>query len=126
MIYPSSFEQKIGFSQIREMLNRNCLSDLGRNFVEKMRFSSSFAQVEKLLKQTEEMRQILLFGIPFPAQDYHDLTQELYRLRAEGSYIEPENLQALKLTLQTISQCIIYLRKSESQYPVLFSLTLGI
>jgi len=126
LIYPTSFEHKIGFSQIREMLNRNCLSDLGRNFVEKMRFSSSFVQVEKLLKQTEEMRQILLFGKPFPAQDYHDLTHELYRLRAEGSYIEAENLQALKLTLQTISQCIIYLRKSESLYPVLCSLTLGI
>lgn len=94
--------------------------------MEKIRYSSSFTQIERLLKQTEEMRQILLFGKPFPAQDYFDLTGEFQRLRAEGSYIEQENLMFLKLSLQTISQCLLYLRKTETQYPALSSLTNGI
>ena len=38
MIYPTNFEQKIGFTLIRQMLHDSCLSTLGQEFVERMNF----------------------------------------------------------------------------------------
>ncbi len=68
MILPQNFEQKIGFSQLREMLNELCLSSLGRHFVGKMSFQTQAEPLQLLLLQTDEFRQLLNSGADFPTQ----------------------------------------------------------
>ena len=59
----------------------------------------------------------------FPSQDYYDLTGELLRIRIEGTFIEPENLSLLKLSLSSISQILDFFRKHpEDKFPYLSSL----
>lgn len=123
MIYPANFEHKSGFDIIRQMISQSCLSTLGQTFAAKMRFSSSFEVVTRYINQTEEFRQLLLHDAPFPSQDYFDLTVEFERLHTDGTYLEPEQLFELKLSLHTINLVLDYLIKKKERYSVLSELT---
>lgn len=105
------------------MLNDFCLSEMGEEFVQKLRFINQFEQVKKLLGQTEEFRQILLFGKPFPAQNYFNLTPELERIRIPGTYIEQEWLFNLKSSLETVFDVLQYIEVLDvEKFPLIKSL----
>ena len=56
----SAFEKKIGFDTLRQLLRENCLSPPGRKHADDMVFLTQSGEIEVLLNQTEEFRQILL------------------------------------------------------------------
>jgi DNA mismatch repair protein MutS2 len=58
MIYPSTFEQKTGFSEIRSLLKNHCLSTLGKEEVDGMTCSTDAAQIGEWLRQVSELRRI--------------------------------------------------------------------
>ena len=124
MFYPSSFEEKIGFDAIRTLLSERCLSAMGRNNVKNLIYSSHFEVVEKQLKQTYELKQILLFEDPFPAQDYHDLRETLSRIAIDGTYIELEELADLRNLIRTVIDIIVYCRilHEDDKYPNMWEL----
>ncbi|MBE0698489.1 MAG: hypothetical protein IH586_16350, partial [Anaerolineaceae bacterium] len=101
MLYPSDFELKIGFDQIREILADFCLSELGTAEVEQIKFSTNHPQIFLSLSETEEFRQILLSGDAFPSQDYYNTVPLLNHLRIENTFPEPEQLSELGLALTT-------------------------
>ena len=66
MIYPDNFEEKIGFSAIRSMLQSYCLSPLGVTEVGAMQFSSDETVVNAAHAQTDEYRLLLEQMPDFP------------------------------------------------------------
>ena len=114
MIYPQNFERKIGFIQIKELLKGYCISDMGIQFVDKIRFASKADVINKLLDQVNEFVEILTIGESFPGQDYFDLRDELSRIKTPGSYIEQEALFDLKTSLNIIQEILFYFKKSET------------
>lgn len=124
MIYPANFEEKIGFGQIRDLLRERCLSEMGMEYVDRMRFSSSRDLIGKLLKQTGEFRNILQQSSAFPSSDYFDLRDELMRLDTPGTYIQQELLFDLKASLITIADIFSFFNNSpERAFPELKKLT---
>ncbi|MCL2131908.1 MAG: endonuclease MutS2 [Lentimicrobiaceae bacterium] len=125
MIYPENFEQKISFEQIKNGIAAFCISSLGKRQLQEMQFCSSYEQICKMQEETEEFRQILLFEISFPTQNYADLTAELLRLKTVGTFIEVENLCNLRASLQTIYDCLRFFetRAKEGKYPRLSALS---
>ena len=120
MIYPENFEQKVGFNQIKELINKLCISTMGQLFVEKIQFSSNKSIVEKLLDQSSEFVELLTTGKSFPAKDFIDLRQEIAQLKTPGSYIETEVLFNLKASLFTIHEILNYFKETEEEsYPQL-------
>lgn len=120
MIYPQSIEQKLGFDKIRQMLNDQCTSALGRSFVAKMKFNENHSQVKKTLEQTHEMFQILNSGVAFPNNNYLDVTASLNRVAIIGGILNEEEFYELQLSLRTIYECLQFLReKTEQPYPQL-------
>jgi len=128
LIYPANIENKIGFDTIRHLILNECISILGQNLVEKISFKSGFTEIETLLNQTEEFRQILLFDNYFPSQDYFDLTSEIERIRVIGSFIEIQSLIELRLSVATILNCIQFLSPvdEEIKYPELYKLSANV
>lgn len=51
MIYPETFEQKIGFTEVRAMLREKCLSTLGKEQVEQVAMSDDAQTVNEWLLQ---------------------------------------------------------------------------
>jgi DNA mismatch repair protein MutS2 len=121
MLYPSNFEQKLGFDQVREMIVNRCLSNLGIDLVEKISFSTDQDEIIEMLTLTSEMKTIQQSEENFPAQDYYDMIPELLRIRIPGTYMEPEQLSELKLSMQTIQSVLVFIGLRKEKYPCLYA-----
>ncbi len=130
MIYPKSFEEKTGFNHIRHMLKELCLSELGQKQVERMRFRRKIDLISKLLDQTDDFRKVILSGETFPQSNYYDPAELFKKIRPENTYILPEELAELWLSLTTINKIIDYFKKTDKDeqplYPSLYALTEGV
>lgn len=115
MIYPANFEQKTSFDKVREMVAQRCISDMGRERATRMAFSTDYDLISRLLKETREFLTILETGLPFPSQDYLDLSPALLRIRVPGTYLLADELVDFRLSLRTISACLDFYRLPAAQ-----------
>lgn len=121
MLYPQNIEIKLGFDKIRERLNELCISTLGRNFVEKVRFSDNYDLIQKMIRQVDEMKNILQFEpTAFPSQNYLDVNYQLSKAAIEGAFLTEEEFFNVKLSLRTIQECLRFFDKKEpEEFPTL-------
>ena len=83
MIYPSTFEKKIGFDTVRENIKQLCISPLGIERVSSMAFSTDFAIVSSRLNGVAEMMSILASDSGFTIGNIYDATPQLKAIRVE-------------------------------------------
>ncbi len=123
MIYPTYFEQKIGFVSIRQMVSSHCISQMGLEKVDEMAFSTDKALILKSLEQTDEFIRLLQTGVPFPVRDFHDLREAFHQIQIEGTCLSVEDLFALKPSLNVL-EAILRFGHSEGavNFPQLKSL----
>lgn len=129
MIYPDSFEKKIGFATVREMVACHCTSTLGSEFCQEMTFSTDFDTIKRLLTSTYEMKLIIDGDEAFPLENIHDVNGLLRNLRVPGTFIPAPDLLRIRQSLATIagiSSFFAHHRNEEgvSPYPVLDQLSL--
>jgi DNA mismatch repair protein MutS2 len=124
MIYPDTYELKIGFDRIREQLNNLCLSPAGVRKAEAMNAAFDAGEVRARLALTAEFQQILAYGEQFPSDNYNDPYAMLEKLRVEGTFPELEEVVALRGSLDTIRRIIGFFRnRKDGRYPLLTELT---
>ena len=104
MIYPSNFESKIGFTTIRKEITARCISTLGQDCCEKMRFSTNLQDVTLWLNQTNEFLGILQSKREFPLNFFFDMRSTLRAIAVPGSHLSEENLFNLQRSLTTVSE----------------------
>ena len=92
MIYPNSFETKIGFDTIRHEIDKRCISPMGAQHCNNMHFTRDRDGVLLLLSQTNEFLSLLQSKRDFPLNYYFDLRAILKSINIPGSYISAENL----------------------------------
>lgn len=126
MLYPKNIEQKIGFDQVRSCLYEECLSVMGRFYVDKLRFSDDYALLQKLLEQSREFCAILLSGEHFPSSNYLPIDVQLEKARIEGAFLSVEELNDLRLSLQTVFACLDFFAGNEEAYPQLRQLSAAV
>jgi len=127
MIYPDTYETKIGFDRIREYLTGNCLSPAGIRLVEAMKVSFSGDEVRKRLALTEEFQQLLQSGEQFPSDNFNDPHTMLEKLRVEGTFPELEEVVALRGSLDTIRRIIGFFKnRKDAKYPGLTAMALAV
>lgn len=92
MIHPETFEDKTGFTLIREMLLKDCRNDISRALVREIKFSSDPSTFGLQAGRVEEYARVLneVYGYPDPA--VHDFTALIASIRVPGSWFEPEEL----------------------------------
>ena len=112
MIYPQNFEDKIGFSRIRELISERCFCTLGIQRVQEMRFTDSFDDIKRWISETDEMMRILVLG-DFPENHFYDTRTALKRIRIENTFLETEELLQLCRSLDAITHIVEYLLRSE-------------
>lgn len=123
MIYPSDFEHKTGFDQIRRLISEKCLSTLGEEQVGLMGFTSKFKEISTGLKQVDEFVSILHGEAEFPSNHFFDLRHSLQRIRPEGTWMDEKELFDLKRSLQTLSDIVCFLHPAENELPLYPALT---
>ena len=134
MIYPKTFESKLGFDEVRALLRERCLSTLGKDMVDAMAFSDDPATINEWLAQVREFRRLQEEADDFPLSYFFDVRQAVARLRLEGTHLDEAELFDLRRSLDTICAIVAYLNRGEATddgevnhpYPALHRLTDGV
>jgi DNA mismatch repair protein MutS2 len=123
MIYPDNFENKIGFDRIRSLLREKCLSPMGLEKVDSVRFMDDYEQLARILSATYEFQQILIFEVQFPSEHYYQISDCLNKIRIEGTFPEVQEVFDIKRSLETVKTILNFFRnKDASKYSVLQSM----
>ena len=128
MLYPEHFEQKIAFTTIRQLLKDKCVSTLGAEKVDEILFTSDYAEVMRLLSQTDEMLRVLTTeSDELPVGDFYDVRPALSRVRIEGLFLDELEVFDLRRALEAVRLLVAFLTRSEADvYPHLHELVLGV
>lgn len=113
MIYPKTFEHKIGFDEIRTLLRERCLSTLGKEKIDDMSVSTNPTIINEWLQQVKEFRLLQEQADDFPMQFFFDVRESVARLRLEGTHLNEDELFDLKRSLETIYNIVNYLNRGE-------------
>lgn len=126
MPYPKNIETKLEFDQVKDLLRSHCLSALGAQYVDKIRFVNKFDVLEKMLQQVNEFRLLLTSDNPFPAEHYYDLRPSLHKASIEGTFLLEEEWHQTRLLLQTFALITKYFEQRNDRYNQLAALFGGI
>ncbi len=126
MTYPSDFESKLGFDQIRQKLHAYCLSSLGAEQVNELQLHSNAGHVSILLQQNLEFKQIFEKGENFPSNHFINPHEIFKKVLLEGNYLDEAEFLQVVFSLQTILACRDFLVKTQEFYPTLFQLTVPV
>lgn len=108
MIYPDTFENKIGFTAIRHELAGLCSGERGKEYVDAMRFSTDPEEIMTTLGRTAEMLAIFNSGDTLPLGSLHNMAPALTRCRVDGASLTLEELHRLRQTLVTSAEVTAY------------------
>ena len=111
------------------MLAERCLSEEARERVEEMAPSRDASNVNRLQEEAREYRKIMsIEGAPDIAY-YGDLRSATARLRAEGTYMEEEELFALRRSIATAENIANAFNRQEEEvysFPALHAMAEGV
>ncbi|MDE7442985.1 MAG: hypothetical protein K2M65_02360, partial [Muribaculaceae bacterium] len=131
MIYPETFEHKVGFTTVRQLVNDKCVSPLGSAHCQSMTFSTDIYQIKLNLQHTAEMLSIITGDNSFPITGLIDVTHQLKSIKIAGTYIQTVELSRVRRGLDLINEVWDFLgmsHQSDEQplYPALCALAGGL
>lgn len=118
MIYPKTFEDKIGFNEIRTLLRERCLSSLGKEEVDKITLMDNVKAINTQLSRVREFRRLQEEEENFPLNYFFDVRQSVARLRLEGTHMEEDELFDLRRSLGTVNDIVTYLNRTDEDAAV--------
>jgi DNA mismatch repair protein MutS2 len=120
MIYPENFETKIGFDRIRKLIGEKCLSPMGSEKADSIRFTDDFDSLSLDLSATYEFQQLLQFENFFPSDNYYKISDCLAKIRVQGTFPEVTEVFDMKRSLETAKAILGFFKTKEAvKYPVL-------
>ena len=128
MLYPLHFEQKIDFTSIRQLLKDKCISTLGEEKVDNIKFTADFLEISTALNQTDEMLRVITTDVEeLPIGDFYDIRPALSRVRIEGLFLDELEVFGLWRALEAVRKLVSFLTKKEDNpYPHLNALLPGV
>ena len=124
MIYPSNFEQRVGFDRIREQIMERCSMLSARELMAAEGFSRSRREVEERLTLADEMRTILAMEPGAEIGEQEDLRSIIDKIAVEGAYLMADECAVLLRALRGVSAIVGFIRsRREGSYPALRRMT---
>jgi DNA mismatch repair protein MutS2 len=122
LVYPDTFEDKIGFSTVRLKVIELCVTPLGRELAASMQFSSDFNEVGAMQQDVVEFAEIILHHSDFPELAPVDIRNAIAKGRIPGSFLDvPEWLDVRRILL-SVRQIEVFFEK---QPPEILPVTRG-
>ena len=111
-LYPDTFEQKISFNTIRQLLKDRCLCSIGEEMVDKMQFSSNYNEVLQWISQTDEiLRLISMNNEDLPVGDFFDVREALSRVQVVGLYLDETEIFNLRRSLEAVRKLVLFIAR---------------
>lgn len=119
MIYPNNAAEKLGFLEIKQLIRNKCLSEPGREMVDKIQPQTKPDQVDKFLRQAHEFKELLLHDAPLPVDHLYPIRPLAEKAKIEGAFLLEEEFYRVLLSLRTVYALIRYFNEREGQYAYL-------
>ncbi len=120
MTYPETFEEKIGFSQVRQKVTDLCSNPVGKELASTMTACYTLAEVAGMLGESDEMRLILVYHNDFPELAPVDIRQAITKGRILGTWLDIHEWLDIRRLLQTVRQIELFFeRKPAELFPLL-------
>jgi len=116
-----SIESKIGFDILRNILIKYCNSDIGRELIEELKFSSSVSTIKTQLQETVEMQIISNEEEDFPTPSFTNVRSAIQSIQVDGTYLSAEDIFKLVKSLKELQSLCSFFIKHEEFYPTIFS-----
>ena len=124
MIYPSNFEQRVGFDRIREQIVERCSMLSARELMAAECFTHSRREVEERLTLADEMRTVLAMEPGAEIGEQEDLRSIIDKIAVEGAYLMADECAVLLRALRGVSAIVGFIRsRREGSYPALRRMT---
>src|SRR6195952_3171322 len=122
MLYPENSVDKLGFTEIKELIKAHCLSVMGQQMVDKIQVMNNYDQVHKFLSQANEFKNILENDEALPIHHFFDIKSLANKAKIEGAFLSEEEFFQVHASLSTVFAVIAYFNEREGQYPNLEAL----
>jgi DNA mismatch repair protein MutS2 len=121
MLYPVNSTDKLGFTEVKELIKAHCLSEMGMQMVDKIQVMNNYDQIRKFLYQANEFKNILENDAPLPIH-FFDIKSLANKAKIEGAFLSEEEFYQVQASLTTVFAVIGYFNEREGQYPNLEAL----
>ncbi len=88
---------------------------MGKDYAEKMSFSSDYDRIVRNLRQTAEMLSLIQSRSDLPAENVYDVVPYINEIKAAGSFMTAERLNALGKMLTAISELRSFFSRSDEE-----------
>ncbi|MDB4904856.1 MAG: endonuclease MutS2 [Mucilaginibacter sp.] len=122
MLYPKNSADKLGFTEVKELIKAHCLSEMGRQMVDKIQVMNNYDHIRKFLYQANEFKNILENDAALPIHHFFDIKSLANKARIEGAFLSEEEFYQVQASLTTVFAVIGYFNEREGQYPNLEAL----
>lgn len=122
MLYPKNSADKLGFTEVKELIKAHCLSEIGRQMVDKIQVMNNYDHIRKFLYQANEFKDILENDAALPIHHFFDIKSLANKARIEGAFLSEEEFYQVQASLTTVFAVIGYFNEREGQYPNLEAL----
>jgi DNA mismatch repair protein MutS2 len=113
---------KLGFTEVKELIKAHCLSEMGSLMVDKIQVMNDFGQISKFLGQANEFKNILQNDEALPIHHFFDIKSLANKVRIEGVFLSEEEFYQVHASLTTVFAVIAYFNAREGLYPNLEAL----
>ena len=118
MIYPSNFEQKIGFDRLREQVVALCSMQAARENIRGEKFSSSREEISRRQDIADEMRVLIILEPDAPRDEFPDVEGVLAKIGVEGAFLTVEELVVLRQALTAVGNMVGFITsRKQNEYP---------
>ncbi|SUJ27459.1 MutS2 protein [Sphingobacterium spiritivorum] len=117
MIYPVNASDKLGLAEIKTYIKQKCLSEPGREMVERIQPQVKYDQIDRFLRQTNEFKDLLVNDSPLPVDHLYPIKSLVDKARVEGAFLAEEEFYRVLLSLRTVYAVIRYFKEREGKYP---------
>ncbi|MBE6176559.1 MAG: endonuclease MutS2 [Rikenellaceae bacterium] len=127
MIYPSNFEQRVGFDRIREQIVDMCSTSSARAVIAAEGFLRSPSKIEERLELADEMRLVISMEPGAEIGEGEELRPIVEKIAVEGSYLVAEECATLLKAIRSAAAIVNFITtRREGNYPRLKALTRGV
>lgn len=96
---PRDLYEKLEFDKVLELVEKQCLGDLGRLAVQRLRPHTDLNYVEKLLQEVKEFKVCIDNNDKFPVSQYQDISEDLKLLEIEDYVLAEEAFKRVNTIL---------------------------
>jgi len=122
MLYPKNSIDKLGFTEVKELIKAHCLSEMGRQMVDRIQVMDNYDNIRKFLGQASEFKNILENDAALPIHHFFDIKTLANKAKIEGIFLSEEEFYQVQASLTTVFAVIAYFNEREGQYPNLEAL----